>query len=117
MPIELTEELVAAMAPVDKAILDGRELIKKGAFRALAKSEDGTLVFADCQGSGSSPYKVSLDLDTGGDRAARDVKLRGSRAGVLADRARACSRFARRRCTRATCSIAASAGTTRAPTQ
>jgi hypothetical protein len=86
MPIELTEELVAAMAPVDKAILDGRELIKKGAFRALAKSEDGTLVFADCQGSGSSPYKVSLDLDTGGDRAARDVKLRGSRAGVLAVR-------------------------------
>src|SRR5262245_17266427 len=68
MTVQLTAQSVAEMAPNDKALLDGRGLIKKGALKKLAKSEDGTLVFGQCQGSGKSPYEVSMDLATGNDR-------------------------------------------------
>lgn len=68
MPLILTEQSVAEMAPNDKALVDGRGLVKKGALKKLAKSEDGTLVFGFCQGSGKQPYEVSIDLATGGDR-------------------------------------------------
>src|SRR5688572_17958615 len=63
MAVELSEQLVASLAPADKSMLDGRGLIKKGAFRSLSKSDDGTLLFGECKGSGQSPYKVSVDLD------------------------------------------------------
>jgi hypothetical protein len=68
MPFQLTDQSVAEMAPNDKALVDGRGLIKKGALKKLAKSEDGTLVFGFCQGSGKLPYEVSIDLAAGGDR-------------------------------------------------
>src|SRR5580692_765031 len=68
MAIHLTEQSVAEMAPNDKALADGRGLIKKGALKKLAKNDDGTLVFGFCQGSGKQPYEVSFDLATGGDR-------------------------------------------------
>jgi uncharacterized Zn finger protein len=65
---KLSEQAVAEMAPNDKALLDGRGLVKKGALKKLAKNDDGTLVFGLCQGSGKSPYEVSMDLATGSDR-------------------------------------------------
>lgn len=68
MPLTLTEQSVAEMAPNDKALVDGRGLVKKGALKKLARSEDGTLVFGFCQGSGKQPYEVSIDLASGGDR-------------------------------------------------
>jgi hypothetical protein len=68
MSIELTAQLVAAMSPNDAALQGGRGLIKKGAFRALSKNEDGSLVWAECKGSAAQPYKLSFDLNTGGDR-------------------------------------------------
>lgn len=68
MAFQLTEQSVAEMAPNDKALVAGRGLIKKGALKKLAKSEDGTLVFGFCQGSGKLPYEVSVDLATGSDR-------------------------------------------------
>ncbi len=68
MSIELTAQMVAAMSPNESALQGGRGLIKKGAFRALAKSEDGTLVWGECKGSAAQPYKLSFDLGTGGDR-------------------------------------------------
>ncbi|MFT3770006.1 MAG: hypothetical protein QM820_31650 [Minicystis sp.] len=61
MTIVLNEQVVAEMAPNPKALLDGRGLVKKGALRKLAKNDDGTLVFGLCQGSGKSPYEVSID--------------------------------------------------------
>ena len=66
--MHLTEQSVAEMAPNDKALVDGRGLLKKGALKKLARSDDGTLVFGLCQGSGKLPYEVSIDLATGGDR-------------------------------------------------
>lgn len=68
MAVHLTDQSVAEMAPNDKALLDGRGLIKKGKLKKLAKNDDGTLVFGFCDGSGSKPYEVSMDLATGGDR-------------------------------------------------
>jgi hypothetical protein len=68
MALILTEQSVAEMAPNDKALLDGRGLVKKGALKKLAKNDDGTLIFGLCQGSGKVPYQVSIDLLTGGDR-------------------------------------------------
>jgi hypothetical protein len=68
MSIELTAQMVAAMSPNDAALQGGRGLIKKGAFRALAKNDDGTLVWGECKGSAAQPYKLSFDLGTGGDR-------------------------------------------------
>lgn len=61
----VTEQSIAEMAPNDKALLDARGIVKNGALRKLARSEDGLLVFGLCQGSGSSPYQVSMDLATG----------------------------------------------------
>lgn len=68
MALILTEQSVAEMAPNDKALVDGRGLVKKGALKKLAKNDDGTLIFGLCQGSGKQPYQVSVDLLTGGDR-------------------------------------------------
>lgn len=68
MSIELTAQLVAALSPNDAALHGGRGLIKKNAFRALSKNENGTLVWGECKGSAAQPYKLSIDLGTGGDR-------------------------------------------------
>jgi hypothetical protein len=68
MSVVLTEQSIAEMAPNDKALLDARGIVKKGALRKLARSEDGSLVFGLCQGSGGSPYQVSMDLATGAER-------------------------------------------------
>jgi len=61
----ITEQSIAEMAPNEKALLDARGIVRKGALKRLARSEDGTLVFGLCDGSGASPYAVSLDLAAG----------------------------------------------------
>ncbi len=68
MSVLLTEQSVAEMAPNDSALLAGRDLVKKGKFKQLGKNDDGTLVFGQCQGSGSKPYLLSMDLLTGSGR-------------------------------------------------
>lgn len=65
---QLTDDIVASMAPTDGAMGDARGLIKKGALQKLSRADDGKLVFADCKGSAKLPYKVSLDFAGGGDR-------------------------------------------------
>lgn len=59
---DLTEDIVASMAPSDGALGDARSLLKKGSFRGFARSQDNLLVFAECKGSAKEPYKVSLDF-------------------------------------------------------
>jgi hypothetical protein len=68
MALVVTEQSTAEMAPNDKVLLDARGILRKGALKKLAKNDDGTLVFGLCQGSGSSPYAVSVDLAVGGDK-------------------------------------------------
>jgi hypothetical protein len=62
MAIEVTEDLIRAVTTKDKALSDGRTLSKKGAFKNLCRTEDGTLLWGQCQGSGAKPYELSIDL-------------------------------------------------------
>ena len=62
MPIEVNEDLIRAVTTKDKALSDGRTLFKKGAFKNLHKTEDGTLLWGQCQGSGAKPYELSINL-------------------------------------------------------
>ncbi len=68
MALVVTEHSIAEWAPNDKVLLDARGLLRKGALRKLAKNDDGTLVFGHCDGSGGSPYAVSMDLATAADK-------------------------------------------------
>ena len=60
--INLDESYVEAQAPNAEAAKNGRGLVVKGAFHKLSKSEDGTLLFGNCQGSGKEPYRCSCDF-------------------------------------------------------
>ncbi|MDI1480469.1 SWIM zinc finger family protein [Polyangium sp. y55x31] len=68
MAVVVTEQSIAEWAPNEKALLDAKSLLRKGALKKLAKNDDGTLAFGHCDGSGSSPYAVSVDLATGADK-------------------------------------------------
>jgi uncharacterized Zn finger protein len=62
MPIEVSESLIRAITTKDKALSDGRTLVKKGAFQELGKMADDSLLWGQCQGSGAKPYEISVDL-------------------------------------------------------
>lgn len=62
MPIEVSESLIRAITTKDKALSDGRTLVKKGAFNKLGKLADDSLLWGLCQGSGAKPYEISVDL-------------------------------------------------------
>jgi hypothetical protein len=58
----LTESFVDSLAPNAAAIKNGWGLVKKNQFVILNKSEDGSLLFGECKGSGSSHYLTSVDF-------------------------------------------------------
>ena len=60
--IEIDDSFVDASAPNAGAIKNGRALVLKGQFTALHRSEDGTLLFGTCKGSGKEPYRCSSDF-------------------------------------------------------
>jgi hypothetical protein len=60
--ISVTEELIEAAAPNADAAKNGRGLVLKNKFVALHHSDDKTLLFGRCQGSGKSPYLCSADF-------------------------------------------------------
>lgn len=62
MPITVNDDLLRAVVTKDKALSDGRTLAKKGAFRNLKRTADGSLLWGQCQGSGAKPYELSIDL-------------------------------------------------------
>ena len=57
----LTEQLILLQEPNPAAAENGRKLWKKGSFSALHRTEDNTLYWAECAGSGKTPYRVSID--------------------------------------------------------
>lgn len=59
--MELTEQMILLQAPNPAAAENGRKLSKKGSFSALHKTQDNTLYWGDCAGSGKNPYSVSID--------------------------------------------------------
>jgi len=60
--INLTEEWIQTAAPNQKAVVSGRDLVKKKKFVRYAISPDQTLLFGECQGSGASNYATSVDF-------------------------------------------------------
>ncbi len=55
-------EFVDSAAPNADAAKNGRSLVLKSAFEALNQSDDETLLFGLCKGSGKEPYRCSADF-------------------------------------------------------
>ncbi len=60
--MKFTEEWIIAQAPGASTVQNGKKLSQKGSFSQLSKTEDETLFWADCAGSGKNPYHTSIDL-------------------------------------------------------
>jgi hypothetical protein len=60
--IAIDEPFVEAAAPNAEAAKNGRGLAVKNKFVALHQSDDKTLLFGQCQGSGKEPYECSVDF-------------------------------------------------------
>jgi hypothetical protein len=58
----ITESFTDAAAPDADAIRNGRGLVAKGKLSGLHRSGDATLIFGECAGSGSTPYRCSVDV-------------------------------------------------------
>jgi hypothetical protein len=60
--IAIDDAFVDSAAPNGDAAKNGRGLVLKNKFANLRVSDDGSLLFGECQGSGSQPYQVSCDF-------------------------------------------------------
>ena len=60
--IQIDELYVDSAAPNAAAIKNGRGLVIKGKFVKLNKSEDESIIFGECSGSGKSNYSCSCDF-------------------------------------------------------
>ncbi|MCM3628451.1 SWIM zinc finger domain-containing protein [Paenibacillus glycanilyticus] len=58
----ITEAYVDSLAPTAGAIKNGRDLVKKNSFQLLNETDDRTLLFGECKGSGKDPYRCSVDF-------------------------------------------------------
>ena len=58
----ITEELIHSLAPNAAAILNAKKISRSGDFISLYKSQDNTLIFGECRGSGKKPYNASADF-------------------------------------------------------
>ena len=57
----LTEQFILLQAPNAAAAANGQKLSRGGKFSSLHRDAEGTLDWAECAGSGKSPYRVSVD--------------------------------------------------------
>src|SRR5215211_3539023 len=60
--IALDERYVDSAAPNAEASKNGRGLVLKNKFVEFHQSEDETILFGACQGSGKEPYACSCDF-------------------------------------------------------
>jgi hypothetical protein len=60
--ISIDDAYVDAAAPNADATKNGRGLVLKNKLANLHISDDGTLLFGECQGSGKQPYRCSCDF-------------------------------------------------------
>ncbi len=60
--ISIDEGYVDSAAPNPEAIKNGRGLVLKNKFTVLNISEDESILFGECQGSGKEPYRCSSDF-------------------------------------------------------
>ncbi|WP_379133639.1 SWIM zinc finger family protein [Paenibacillus sp. sgz500958] len=59
---ELTASKVDSFAPNAVAIKNGQGLVRKKSFIQLNRTDDGSLLFGLCSGSGKTPYECSVDF-------------------------------------------------------
>ncbi len=60
--ISIDDSFVDSAAPNADAVKNGRGLVLKKKFVKLHIADDETILFGDCQGSGSKPYQCSCDF-------------------------------------------------------
>jgi hypothetical protein len=60
--ININEELINSVAPNESALKNALGLVKKNSFAGLWISEDETIIFGECIGSGSTNYNCSADF-------------------------------------------------------
>src|SRR3954469_9350365 len=60
--IAIDDAYVDSVAPNTDAGKNGRGLVLKNKLGNLHVSDDGSLLFGECQGSGSKPYQCSCDF-------------------------------------------------------
>ena len=60
--IAIDANYIDAMAPNASAIKNARKLVDSGKLYDLYKSQDGSLLFGKCKGSGKNPYSPSVDF-------------------------------------------------------
>ncbi len=60
--MKITEEWIISQAPNSSAVQNGKKLSQKGSFSSLGKTDDDTLFWGDCAGSGKNPYHTSIDF-------------------------------------------------------
>jgi len=60
--ISIDEASVDSAAPNSEAAKNGRGLVLKNKFVKLHISEDESILFGECQGSGKEPYRCSCDF-------------------------------------------------------
>jgi hypothetical protein len=60
--MEINSAIIASLAPDANAAKNGRELVAKNKFLSLKISPDKTVIWGDCAGSGSRPYRCSYDF-------------------------------------------------------
>ncbi|WP_337101334.1 SWIM zinc finger family protein [Paenibacillus sp. YIM B09110] len=60
--IALTEAYIDSLALNAASIKNGKDLVRKNSFPLLNRTEDDTLLFGECKGSGKEPYRCSADF-------------------------------------------------------
>jgi hypothetical protein len=60
--ISIYEDYVDSVAPNSEAAKNGRGLVRKEYFKKRHISEDETILFGECLGSGKEPYRCSCDF-------------------------------------------------------
>ena len=59
---QITEEFINAAAQGSDALASAKQISSSGGFEKLYITEDQTLIFGECKGSGTNPYSTSADF-------------------------------------------------------
>lgn len=60
--VSLSEEQITKIAPNLTAVSNGKKISRNGDFVTLYKTEDESMIFGECKGSGKNPYRTSIDF-------------------------------------------------------
>ncbi len=62
----LTRERIESLAPDQSSLSAALKLVKPASWPVLAADADATVLWGECQGSGSTPYRVVVSPDDTG---------------------------------------------------